>query len=128
MRTIFITSLLFVSSTFAAETIPPAPTHLPTQWKLSIAALIAANVADVVSSRNKYEGNAVLQSSNGTFSTGKAIGVKAAMAGLPILGEYFVLRHHPRLGKLFTFVNYGEAGVFGAAAVHNFTIPTIKHR
>jgi hypothetical protein len=85
-------------------------------------------VGDVLSSRNKYEGNAVLQSSNGTFSTGKAIGVKAAMAGLPILGEYLVLRHHPKLSKLFTFVNYSEAGVFGAAAVHNVTIPTIRHR
>jgi hypothetical protein len=93
-------------------------------WRVSVAALIAANIADVKSSWGKQELNPVLATSNGKFG-GEAALLKLGLQGGAIAVEYLLLRRHPskRLYRALTFVNFGDASVTGAMAARNFGIP-----
>jgi hypothetical protein len=92
-------------------------------FSASVAAVCAAAIADTGTSWGKAESNPILgQSRYGMAQTGIKIGlISAAMAG-----QYFLLRHHSRhVAMGFAAVNFASAGVLGAVAYHNSTIPKI---
>ena len=85
-------------------------------WTWSLAALAAANTADVISSRGRYELNPVLGA--GTFglrAAGMKVGISAATVGL----EYLFLRRRPEAARKAAIVNFGMSGVTGAIAARN---------
>jgi len=90
----------------------------------SVAAVATAAVADAGTSWGKAESNPVLgQSRFGASQTGIKIGlVSAALAG-----QYFIMRHHSKQAMgTFTVLNFASAGVLGAIAFHNSTVPAIQ--
>jgi hypothetical protein len=92
-----------------------------TQWKLSLLALTAAHAADAATSWNKRELNPLLSPSNGAFG-GQALAIKSVIAGATMGLQVILMRHHPQLAKMFTIVNYAQAGVIGVTAFHNSTV------
>lgn len=95
---------------------------LPPSWKISVGLLIAANALDVASSQRGVELNPLLRNSAGQFDNAKGIGLKTAIFGPLILGEWLVIRHHPNWTPKFTFMNLGVAGAFEGIAIHNATV------
>lgn len=93
-----------------------------TQWKLSLLALTAAHAADAATSWNKRELNPVLSPSNGAFGA-QALAIKCAIAAGTMGLQVILARRHPQLAKMFTVVNYAQAGVIGVTALHNSTVP-----
>jgi hypothetical protein len=90
----------------------------------SVAAVTSAAIADTATSWGKAESNPVLgQSRFGMSQTGMKIGlVSAAM-----VGQFFIMRHHSaHVAAGFAAVNFASAGVLGAVAYHNSTIPQIS--
>lgn len=92
-----------------------------TQWKLSLLALTAAHAADAATSWNKRELNPLLSPSNGVFG-GQALAIKSVIAAGTMGLQVILMRRHPQLAKMFTIVNYAQAGVIGATAFHNSTV------
>jgi len=93
-------------------------------WLASVAALAAANAADVASSRNLAEQNPFLRNGQGGFDARKGVFIKAGATG-GLLALQFVLRKRAGNGSLdksFTAVNGVAAGVVGATAARNFGI------
>jgi hypothetical protein len=92
-------------------------------FSASVAFVSAAAIADAGTSWGKAESNPVLgQSRFGMGQTGIKIGLISAAVG----GQYFLLRHHsPHVAAGFAAVNFASAGVLGAIAYHNSTIPKI---
>jgi hypothetical protein len=92
------------------------------EWKFSLLALAAAHSADAATSWNKRELNPLLSPSSGAFG-GQMLAVKCAITVASVGLQAIVLRHHPELAKMFARVNFVEAGVIGATAIHNSSVP-----
>ena len=100
-------------------------------WRRS-AAQGAGTAFDAATSYHRgSEANVLLADSNGQFG-GKAIGVKAGVFVGGALLQCVLLRwaSHRDAGlsrmltKSFTILNFGAAGVYGAAGVHNLGVPS----
>jgi hypothetical protein len=93
-------------------------------WQYSLAALSTANALDMHSSWGRRELNPMLASSDGRFGARGAalkLGIQATLFGL----EYVITRRHPgrRTYRVLSILNFGAAGVAGATAIHNYTLP-----
>ncbi len=95
---------------------PLAPT--PRLWKASLVALAVAAAADLATSYGKRELNPALRGTDGRFG-GRGIAVKSLVTGSALAGQWFLVRRSPESGRYAAIANFGMAGVFTAAAVHN---------
>lgn len=101
------------------EAPPERPIARPgTMWKVSLAALALSAAADALSSYGKRELNPVLSSRDGRFG-GRGIAIKSLVTGSAIAGQWFLVRRAPETRRLAAIANFGMAGVFTAATVHN---------
>jgi hypothetical protein len=94
-----------------------------TAWKISVGALVAANVADVASSWGKKELNPLLSGPGETFGA-RSVLIKAAIVGSVIGMEYLATRGHNRKGssRMMTILNFVNASGFAGLAARNFQI------
>lgn len=105
----------------------PDPTAGRTLWRVSVAALGAANAMDIESSWGKHELNSTLSNSSGTFGAQGALiklGLQGSLAGI----EYLITRRHPS-GKLYRalgFINFGAAAGIAGVAAHNYSVPPAR--
>ena len=100
-----------------------------TVWKVTLAALAAANVADVHSSRGLWEANALLRDPAGRFNARNAILVKSVASGGVVLLEALLLRKNrerDHLYKPFAITNLAAAGIIAATAARNYTLPRAR--
>ena len=93
------------------------------EWKLSLLALAAAHSADAATSWNKRELNPLLSPSSGAFGA-QMLAVKCAVTVGSLGLQAILLRHRPQLAKMFARLNFMEAGVIGATAIHNSFVPS----
>ncbi len=91
-----------------------------TVWEVSMAAMVGASAFDAFSSMGKSESNPLLRSSDGNFGA-KGIAIKAGLAGASLFPQY-LLRNRKDLRKVFTVVNFIDAGIFTGVGVHNLGI------
>ena len=89
-------------------------------WWASVAAMVAVSVLDTHSSWGRQELNPVLANGNGRFG-GKAIAIKAALAGGIAGGQYLLLRNNHEAEKYTAIGNFALAGVMGGVAARNYT-------
>jgi hypothetical protein len=86
----------------------------------SVAALVAANVADVASSWSQTEANPVL-GRTAQFGIG-SMAIKSGLVGTTLAIEYLALRHRPDFRKRLAWLNFGASGALGAVAAHNISL------
>jgi hypothetical protein len=98
------------------------------RWLWSTAALAAASFADIHSSLGKRESNGLLRSSDGTFGA-RGTGVKLAMVGGIVFGQYMLVKKNPALANAISFANFGMAGMKFAVAARNYGIdrPSVQN-
>ena len=102
----------------------PRPGARPSKlWRFSVAALAAGSAADALSSYGHRETNPILRNPGGTFS-GKAMGIKAAIAGGGVAAQWIVLRKHPESARAAAITNFGMAGLFTGVAARNWRVPS----
>jgi hypothetical protein len=94
-KLLLCTSLMLACSLAAEEAVfvrPPASGVRPPislTWKLSVGSLVAANTADILTSRSLqnrgigHEANDLLCDERGRFSTGKTVAVKSGSPPAP---------------------------------------------
>ena len=88
-------------------------------WWWSVAALAGTSVMDTHSSWGRAELNPVLRDGNGNFS-GKAVALKAAIAGGIVASQWLLLRRNPRAERALTIANFGLASAMGGVAIRNY--------
>ncbi len=88
-------------------------------WKVSIAALAASQVLDIHSSWGYPEVNGVIRSPAGRFGA-KAVGIKAAVSGLVVVGQWMAFRKSNRSARVFAVLNLTAAGATAGAAAWNY--------
>jgi hypothetical protein len=95
-----------------------------TLWRVSVAALAAANVMDARSSWGKHELNPTLSGNNGRFGREGSL-IKLGIVGGMFAVESLVLRHRPasKFYRGLALINFGSAAVTGATAIRNFGVP-----
>jgi hypothetical protein len=81
-------------------------------------AFAAATVADVLSSRGRYEVNPVL--GTGPFTVANQGARLMGITGGILLAEELLVRKFPKLRKGFGFVNLVGASSHGYATMHNY--------
>ena len=92
-----------------------------TFYRWSLAAALAGNAADAISSWHQSEANSVLGGKSGTFGA-QSLAIKAGLVGSTFLIQHWALRHNPKLYKSFAWMNVAIAGGLGATAAHNMSI------
>lgn len=97
----------------------PRKTGFTKLWKISVALLAAANVADVHSSWGRPELNPALAGPNGRFGM-QGIAVKSLIVSGVVTAQYLMLRNHPKASKYGAWTNLAMAGVLSAAAASNY--------
>lgn len=113
--------LLLASCLSAQEATPKA-------WYWSLATMAAANSLDLISSQRAqrlnlgHETNGWYTDAAGRFELGKAAGVKASLTVGPAIGEYLLIRKHPKLAKYCALLNFTIAAPAGIAAGRNFAL------
>lgn len=90
-------------------------------WMASVAALVAANVADARSSWRKDEGNRVLAGTGGRFGA-RGAALKGGINALWIGSQVMALRKS-REHRTIAIVNFAAASIFGVLAYRNSSIP-----
>jgi hypothetical protein len=93
-----------------------------TTYKWSMAALIAANSADAISSWRQLEANHVVGAGPRATFGYSSLAIKSSFAGTSLLIQHVVLRHRPDLYKKLAWLNFASAGGLGAVAFHNVSI------
>ncbi len=102
-----------------------------TLYKFSVGALAAATTFDLATSIADshgcgqvtcYETNPLFTNSKGQFSTPRAIAFKSAFDGGMIVAEMLLLKKYPRLRRTLSILNFGEAGAYTYAGVHNLSL------
>lgn len=88
----------------------------------SVAALAAANAADLATSWGRNEANPFLASSNARFGPQSAA-LKAGFTGVSLVIQWFALRHNPRLHRGLAYTNFAVAGGISAVAIRNTSVP-----
>jgi len=89
-------------------------------WKTSVAALVAANAADVHSSIGEREANPFLRGSDGRFAAKRGVAIKAATVGVLVLIQHRFQRKHKRRRRPFAHVNLITAGAVAGVAATNY--------
>lgn len=115
IATLIVTCSLACAADIAATVGRPQSKKL---WWASVAALAAASAADAGSSWGRQEMNPLLRGSNGRFST-RGIQLKSAIVGGVCLGQWLLLRHHPKAQKRLGAANFGMAALTAGAVIHN---------
>jgi hypothetical protein len=108
---------------------PERPSHRGILlWRTSAVTLAVAHVLDFGSSvalnrsPGVHETNGFLRTSTGYYSVGKGAAVNSALTVGPLVVEWLILRHHPKLAKGFAVINFGtSAGPIWAGA-HNLSL------
>jgi hypothetical protein len=94
-------------------------------WKASLVALVAATAADMQSSVGRHEANPLLRSPNGQFQA-RGFAIKAAITGGAVAAQWLLLKNNPQADKYAAVANFGMAGVFTSAAIHNHGVRKIE--
>lgn len=123
MRTLLLLSLLAV----------PAMAQKITPYQWSVAALSTANALDwhsthVATQRpGIVEMNPMARRADGSFASGRAAGIKAAVTAGNILVQHYVART-PRTKRWAAVINFGLAIGISAVAVRNYRLhhPDLK--
>jgi hypothetical protein len=89
-----------------------------TMYRWSVAAVVAANAADVASSWRGREANPLVAGPNAQFGL-TSVAIKSGFVGASLLIQHTVLRHRPDLTKRLAWMNFGTAGVLGGVATRN---------
>jgi hypothetical protein len=90
-------------------------------YKWSTAALIASSTADVASSWNKPERNALLRSGpQGSFGP-HGVGIKVGVLAGALIGQHFLVKAHPATSRPLSLANFGIAGFTAGVATMNWT-------
>ncbi len=118
MRKCIVIVLLCSAGLQAAEGVQNRAKKL---FVASVAALTSAATADAATSWGKSETNPILgRSQFGMRQTG----IKFGMVSAAVVGQCFILRHtHGKVTTGFAALNFASAGVLGAVALHNSTVP-----
>ena len=106
-----------VALVFAA-CLPLAAQDRPLYWA-SVAAVTAANVADVHSSLGKLEANPLLRSADGRFGS-RGVTIKSGIAAGNIGVQALILRRWPKARKAAAIANFIAAGALVAVAARNY--------
>lgn len=85
------------------------------KWKVSIAALVATQTADAITSYGYPEANALYGQRFGA----RGIAIKALIAVAVPLIERRIIRLHPNLERAFAAANLGVAGATSRAVIYN---------
>ena len=95
------------------------------RWWASVGLLVAANFADVHSSRGLAETNRLLRNRQGGMDLPRSVVIKSAASGGFLLLEAVLLRKLPeeRLEQPFMVINSAAAAAVTATAVRNYRIP-----
>jgi hypothetical protein len=115
IATLIVTCSLACAADFEATVGRPQSKKL---WWASVATLAAASAADAGSSWGRQEMNPLLRGSNGRFST-RGIQLKSAIVGGVCLGQWLLLRRHPKAQKRLGAANFGMAALTAGAVIHN---------
>ena len=83
-------------------------------WKASTLMLLAAQSADTATTLRVIHSDGRELNLMGS----RTLAVDWASTGALLTAGYF-LRHHPRIVRVFTFVNFGLTAEHGYAAIHN---------
>jgi hypothetical protein len=105
----------FNAVTISAEK-PGPPGRALYRW--SIAAALAANVADIASSWSQQEANPVVAGGGTQFGV-TSIAIKSGFVATSLVIQHIALRHRPDLYKKLAWLNFGTAGVLGGVAKCN---------
>lgn len=89
-----------------------------TLYRWSIAAALAANVADIASSWSLQEGNPVVAGGGSQFGV-TSVAIKSGFVATSLVIQHIALRHRPDLYKKLAWLNFGTAGVLGGVAHYN---------
>jgi len=111
-----------VSSTYS---LPRERSSVPRDRGLfaaSVAALAAANAADLATSWGRREANPFLASSNTRFGPQAAV-LKVGFTGVSLLIQWIALRHNSRLHRGIAYTNFAVAGGISAVAIRNTSVP-----
>lgn len=92
-----------------------------TLYRWSIAAAMAANVADVASSWSQQEANPVVAGGGSQFGA-TSIAIKSGFVATSLVIQHIALRHRPDLYKKLAWLNFGTAGVLGGVAKYNMGV------
>jgi hypothetical protein len=100
----------------------PKPRPSP-MWKISVAALAVSTGADIgvtVAKAGPHlpEANPLLRNRDGSVGV-KGIAIAGGLTVGVVLLERHYIRKRPKLRKVFSWINFGLAGMHGAFAVHN---------
>ena len=112
---VFFVILCFFSAQGQAET------RHGKLWRMSAAVLGAVTIADMQSSIGRREGNALLQSPNGRFSS-RGIALKGLIVGGALGAQWLLIRKNPKAAGYAAGINFAAASLTGAAVVHNHMI------
>ena len=91
-------------------------------WKISVGTMVVAGAADVGSSIGQYERNPLVIRGDGKFDTTKGILLKSAITGGIVGVQWLLGRKDPKILRKCAWINFGAAGLWGGAAVHNLWI------
>jgi hypothetical protein len=116
MRKQKLAGLLVIIGLLSAQC--QAEEHHRKLWKVSVAVLGAATIADVQSSLGRVELNPYLASSNGLFN-GRSAALKGASVSAMVGVQWLMLRHNPRASKYAAGANFAASAITGAVVVHN---------
>ena len=83
-----------------------------------MAALIAANGADAISSWRQAEANPVIGGGASAFGY-SSLAIKSGFVGSSLLIQHVVLRHRPDLYKKMAWLNFASSAGLGAVAFYN---------
>jgi len=92
-----------------------------TLYRWSIAAVVAANAADVASSWSQQEANPVIAGGGAQFGA-TSMAIKTGFVAASLVIQHVALRHRPDLYKKLSWLNFGTAGVLGGVANYNMRV------
>ncbi|MEP7363052.1 MAG: hypothetical protein ABI972_07345 [Acidobacteriota bacterium] len=138
-RTQIALALLFAAPLLQAQTNPSTPVlspelvarlrseappsrdiHRPNRlWKTSLAVMAAASALDLVSSLGRRELNPLLRGGDGRFGA-RGFAFKSGLTGGALITQMLLMRNNPHAAPYATVANFGMAGVFTSAVLHNF--------
>jgi len=90
-------------------------------YRWSIAAVVAANAADVASSWSQQEANPVIAGGGAQFGA-SSVAIKTGFVAASLVIQHVALRHRPDLYKRLSWLNFGTAGVLGGVANYNMRV------
>jgi hypothetical protein len=121
LSTFLLTLVTLTPLARAGEVTSDIPAPVTTNWKLSLAPLLASQALDITSSYGKQELNPLLARPQGQFGV-SAVLIKVGITAGLIGAECLIVKAHPASARIFTKFNWAAAAVTTGVAVHNFTI------